>query len=183
MWCDSDVEDFPSRFVVGLLGPLLHNPDIAFVKGYYDRPCDGVLGGGRVTELVARPVISLFFPHLAGLVQPLAGEYAGRRDLLERLPFVRGYGVEIGLLIDVAAAAGLDAMAQVDLGTRVHRNRPLEQLSPQAFAVMETALRRAGCAIPNDRSELLQPLCPTLHLDVGERPPLVEVPSYRRASA
>ena len=145
VWCDSDIRDFGPRFVTGLLGPLLTTDGIEFVKGYYDRPLiDGRPGGGRVTELVARPVLSLLFPHLATVVQPLAGEYAGTRRLFEQLPFVRGYGVDIGLLIDAAERVGIDAMAQVDLGVRTHRNRPLDQLSPQALAVLQTALHRAG---------------------------------------
>lgn len=182
-WCDADIHNFESRFVVGLLGPLIEHPDIHFVKGYYERPTDGALGGGRVTELVARPAISLLFPHLAGIVQPLAGEYAGRRHVLEQLPFVQGYGVEIGLLIDVAATAGVDAMAQVDLGTRIHRNRPLDELSPQALAVLATALERAGRGAQEDPAMLLRPHLGPVAVDVGERPPLVEVATYRRDSA
>ena len=116
---------------------------------------------------VARPILTLLFPHLASIVQPLAGEYAGRRELLEQLPFVEGYGVDIALLIDVAQAFGTDAIAQVDLGTRVHRNRPLAELSPQAEAVLLAALSRAG----------------RLDVDATERPPLATVPSYRRRSA
>ena len=96
-----------------------------------------------MTELVARPIMSLLFPHLADIVQPLAGEYAGRREVLEQLPFVQGYGVELGLLDRRGRPVGLDAIAQVDLGTRIHRNRPLDELSPQALAVLATALRRA----------------------------------------
>jgi len=178
-WCDSDILDFDVHFVTGLLGPLLCEPDIAFVKGHYERPLvDGGPGGGRVTELVARPLLSLLFPHLAELVQPLSGEYAGRRSLLERLPFVRGYGVDIGLLIDVAASVGTGALAQVDLGTRLHRNRSLDQLSPQAMAVMQTALVRAGRQGLGDQAELVRPDHDTVRVDVGERPPAVTVPGY-----
>ena len=123
-------------------GPLLTRSDIAFVKGFYDRPVDGSPhGGGRVTELMARPVIAALFPHLASIVQPLSGEYAGRRSLLERLPFVQGYGVDLGLLIDIADAEGTEAIAQVDLGLRRHRNRSLEELGPQALAVLQTGPR------------------------------------------
>ncbi len=184
-WCDADVTNFDSRFVVGLLGPLLTVPEIGFVKGYYERPVgEGRAEGGRVTELVARPVISLLFPHLAGIVQPLSGEYAGRREVLERLPFVEGYGVDLGLLIDVAARVGVDAIAQVDLGVRIHRNRPLVELSPQALAVLHTALRRAGLAatVPGGAA-LLRPGADPLAVGTAERPPLVEVPAYRRRSA
>jgi len=117
VFVDADLRDFDEQFVVGLLGPLLTDPGIDFVKAFYDRPLtngDQVLpaGGGRVTELVARPLLNLHWPGAAGFVQPLAGEYAGRRTLLEQLPFVSGYGVEIGMLIDVLEEHGLDAMAQ-----------------------------------------------------------------------
>jgi glucosyl-3-phosphoglycerate synthase len=145
VWCDADVRDFTAGFVVGLLGPLLTRDDVTFVKGFYDRPItEPGVGGGRVTELVARPLIELLFPSLGGIIQPLAGEYAGRRDLLEQLPFVSGYGVDLGLLIDVAALEGEEAIAQVDLGVRHHRNRPLDELAPQAREVMQVALARAG---------------------------------------
>src|SRR5207302_6970634 len=125
--------------------PLLAHPEIDFVKGFYDRPStDPADRGGRVTELVARPLLALLFPHLTSIVQPLGGEYAGRREVLEQLPFVEGYGVDIALLIDIAERFGLDAIAQVDLGSRRHRNRPLDELSPQATAVIQTMLARSG---------------------------------------
>ena len=111
VWCDADITDFDARFVVGLLGPLLTRPEVGFVKGFYDRPVDGTPGtGGRVTELVARPLISLLLPPARpAIVQPLSGEYAGRREVLEEVPFVQGYGVDLGLLVDVSARFGLDA--------------------------------------------------------------------------
>ena len=144
-WVDGDITDFGPRFVTGLLGPLLTSPSVQFVKGFYRRPGGGrANGGGRVTELVARPLIARLFPHLAGVVQPLAGEYAGRRTVLEALPIVCGWGVDLALVVDVVARHGLPALAQVDLGTRRHRHRPLDQLSPQAMAILTTALRRAG---------------------------------------
>jgi glucosyl-3-phosphoglycerate synthase len=184
VWCDADITDFGPRFVVGLLGPLLTNPDVEFVKGYYDRPTDtGAHGGGRVTELTARPVISLLFPHLASIVQPLAGEYAGRRDLLERLPFVQGYGVDLGLLIDIAELEGTGVLAQVDLGTRRHRNRTLDELGPQALAVLQTALRRADRAVGHATATLVRPDLEPVEVRADERPPLVDVPSYRRRTA
>ena len=129
-WLDADVRNFASHFVTRLVEPLLADPAIGFVKAYYRRPLLAEpTGGGRVTELMARPVISALFPHLARFVQPLAGEYAGRRELLETVPFVEGWGVEIGLLIDLTARFGSSALAQVDLDVREHRNRPLEELS------------------------------------------------------
>ena len=145
------------HFVTRLLAPLLTDPAIGFVKGYYRRPLHGeATGGGRVTELMARPVISSLFPHLAGFVQPLAGEYAGRRALLETVPFVEGWGVEIGLLIDLVANFGIDAIAQVDLDVREHRNRPLEELGPQAMAILVTGLRRAGVPVDKRLAELVR---------------------------
>ena len=157
-WVDADITDFAARFVTGLLGPLLLWPDIGFVKGYYDRPVspDGE-GGGRVTELAARPLVATLFPQLASIVQPLAGEYAGRRSVLERVPFVQGYGVDLGLLIDIADVEGTDAIAQVDLGSRHHRNRPLHELGPQALAVVQTALRRAGTGHGQEAATLVRP--------------------------
>ncbi|MGH9281903.1 MAG: hypothetical protein ACRD0S_03085, partial [Acidimicrobiales bacterium] len=118
-----------------------------FVKARYERPLDGRAGeGGRVTELLAKPLLRTLFPELAGFAQPLAGECAAPRQVLEGVAFVGGYGVDIGLLIDVARRVGVDAMAQVDLGRRDHRNRPLAELGPQAELVLRTALARAGLA-------------------------------------
>ncbi len=169
VWCDADIVDFAPRFVVGLLGPLLGDPGVAFVKACYRRDLDGRPGeGGRVTELVARPLVSLLFPHLEAFAQPLAGEYAGRREVLERLPFAPGYGVDLGLLIDAAALVGTEAMAQVDLGRRSHRNRPLRELAGHAEAVLTTALDRAGVAT-----------FPGAVPAPPDRPPLAEVPAYR----
>jgi glucosyl-3-phosphoglycerate synthase len=182
VWCDADVRQFDPTFVVGLVGPLLTRSDVAFVKGFYDRPVDGDQGG-RVTELVARPVVSLLFPQLAPFVQPLAGEYAGRREILEQLPFIEGYGVDLGLLIDVEARFGLGAMVQVDLGQRIHRNRPLDQLSPQAQAILQAALHRAAPDLVGTTEVLVRPGRDPEVVDVTERPPLVEVPEYRRSSA
>lgn len=144
---DTDIRNPDPRFVWGIVAPLLLDDGIDFVKGFYDRPIEvgGVLqpsGGGRVTELMARPLFNLFWPPLAGLVQPLSGEYAGRRSVLERVPFFAGYGVETGLLIDVLAACGVDAIAQVDVGRRIHRNQDLQGLSRMAFAIAHVVMRR-----------------------------------------
>lgn len=145
VYCDADVRSFRAGFVVGLLGPLLTGDGVAFVKGFYDRPFDGRHGeGGRVTELMAKPALRVLLPALAGFAQPLAGECAARRDVLEQVPFVRGYGVDVALLVDVAERFGLVSMVQVDLGHRVHRNRPLAELGPQAEAVLRTVLARCG---------------------------------------
>ncbi|MEL6985390.1 MAG: glucosyl-3-phosphoglycerate synthase, partial [Actinomycetota bacterium] len=143
VWCDADIRNFGERFVLGVIGPLLTRPDIGFVKGFYRRPlnADGE-GGGRVTELVARPLIANLFPELGHMVQPLSGEFGGRRELLEAVPFHRGYAVDLGLLIDLSRRFGPDCIGQVDLGTRVHRNRPLRELGPQAAAITAMALER-----------------------------------------
>jgi glucosyl-3-phosphoglycerate synthase len=175
-WVDGDITDFGPRFVIGLLGPLLTAPGVQFVKGFYRRPGGGpAAGGGRVTELVARPLIARLFPHLTGIVQPLAGEFAGRRPVLEALPIVCGWGVDLALIVDVVARHGLPALAQVDLGTRRHRHRPLDELSPQAMAILATALRRAG--VPEREAAHLV-LFDGDHrgrevlVEVSERPPL-----------
>jgi glucosyl-3-phosphoglycerate synthase len=182
VWCDADVRNFDARFVTGLLGPILCDPGVHFTKGFYRRPTEGATGGGRVTELVARPLLALLRPELSAFVQPLAGEYAGRRRVLEAVPFEQGYGVEVGLLADLADTIGLGAMAQVDLGTRVHRNRPLAELSPQAAAVMRAAMRRSQVPVPAATVLDLPGVGRHIVAD-GVRPPLVEVAGYaRRAS-
>ena len=176
VWCDADLVEFEPHFVVGLLGPLLTRDDVDFVKGFYERPAsDPSDRGGRVTELVARPLLALLFPHLTGIIQPLGGEYAGRRVLLEQLPFVEGYGVDIALLIDIADRFGVDVIGQVDLGTRLHRNRPLDELSPQATAILQTALRRAGRTAPA-RSTLVRPGLEPVEVVASELPPLAAIP-------
>lgn len=142
---DGDVTNFGAHFVTGLFGPLLSEESTTLVKGFYQRPLHGApVGGGRVTELLARPVIDLLFPDLAGIVQPLAGETAAPRWVLDKCGLADGYTVEMALLIDVAARCGAETIAQVDLGSRVHRNRPLDQLRPQATDILRTALARAG---------------------------------------
>lgn len=149
---DADLREFDPALVCGILGPLLADPGVQLVKAAYDRPLidGGVVlpaGGGRVTELVARPLLNLHWPELAGIVQPLAGEYAARRDLLARLPFPCGYGVEFGLLVDAFECAGLDALAQVDVGSRSHRHQDDRALGRMASEIWQTALlrlRRSG---------------------------------------
>jgi glucosyl-3-phosphoglycerate synthase len=147
VYLDADVENTTPAFVTNLLGPLLVVDDVALVKGYYERPLgDAPTGGGRVTELMARPLIEVLFPELADVRQPLAGETAAPRWVLEKLEFEPGYGVELGLLVDVAQRFGVGAVAQVDLGTRIHRNRPLDELRPQAVEVLRAALARGRSA-------------------------------------
>ena len=180
VWCDADLRDFDTRFITGLLGPLLTDPGIGFVKGFYERPVDGQpRGGGRVTELVARPLLTMLFPHLAGVVQPLSGEYGGRRRVLEQVPFVEGYGVDIGLLIDIAARFGIGSVAQVDLGQRVHRNRPLHELSPMAAQVLQAGLRRAEPGLAVDRFTMHPPDLAPVEIRYRERPPLASLERYR----
>jgi glucosyl-3-phosphoglycerate synthase len=145
VYLDGDVENFASHFVTGLLGPLVCEPGYQLVKGSYSRPLgEHATGGGRVTELVAKPLLSLLFGDLCGVAQPLAGETALRSSVLDEIELSDGYGVEMGLLIDVCQRFGTAAIAQVDLGERRHRNRPLSELGPQAREVIGAALARAA---------------------------------------
>jgi glucosyl-3-phosphoglycerate synthase len=147
---DADVTNFGPHFVIGLLAPLLVDDSVALVKGYYRRPLGGAPdGGGRVTELMARPVIDVLFPHLAAIEQPLAGETAAPRRVLEKCGLADGYAVELALLIDVASLYGVGSIAQVDLGVRAHRNRPLAELRPQATDILQAALARARLITPD----------------------------------
>lgn len=148
VWCDADLLSFTARYVTALLEPLLTDDRIVLVKGYYERRLDGGPGGGRTTELMARPLLAQFFPELAHIRQPLGGEYAVRRSAVEEVPFVEGWGVEVALLIDLSRRFGADAVAEADLEVREHRNRPLDELSPQALAILQTVLQRAGVAAP-----------------------------------
>lgn len=194
VFIDADLREFRTSFVTGLLGPLFADPVVAYVKGCYDRPLQNVQsGGGRVTELVARPLLNLHWPLLAGFVQPLAGEYAGRRSVLERVPFVTGYGVELGLLIDLLDLAGLDALAQVDLGRRVHSHQSTEALGGMASQILQTSWSRL------ERQNMMVSLhTPSLRLAqfrrgatghhatvrdvaVAERPPMITIPGYPAA--
>jgi glucosyl-3-phosphoglycerate synthase len=148
VFLDGDVDPFPAHFVSGLLGPVLTG-DFALVKATYSRPLNGVQGeGGRVNELAARPIISLLYPELAGIRQPLAGETAAPRTVLEKVRLAPAYGVELALLIDVASMFGAASIAQVELGERSHRNRPLADLGPQATDVLRVALERRRVQLP-----------------------------------
>jgi glucosyl-3-phosphoglycerate synthase len=152
MFADADTIDFHEHFVYGTLGPLLTDPAIQFCKAAYRRPFTQgeksiADGGGRVTELMAKPLINLFYPELAGFVQPLAGEFAGRRELLNAMPFFTGYGVEIGMMIDVFSEVGLEGMAQVDLGTRQNRHQSLASLTKMSSVVLRTVAMREGLAL------------------------------------
>lgn len=156
VFIDSDLVNPHPMFVPYLVGPLLTGQDIALVKGFYRRPLTGgnATGGGRVTELVARPLLAALRPELGCVLQPLGGEYAASRELLTALPFAPGYGVEIGLLVDTFDRLGLDAIAQVNLGVRQHRNRPIEELGAMSRQVIATLLSR--CGIPDSGVGLTQ---------------------------
>lgn len=175
-WIDADIRDFDPQFITRLVAPLLMDPAVDFVKGYYRRPFgEEATGGGRTTELVARPLLSLFLPELAGVVQPLSGEYAGRRSVLEELPLVQGWGVDVALLIDVARLVGIHRVVQVDLGVRRHRHRPLAELGPQALGVLMAVLDRSGVDVPT-AAELVRfgagHVSETVVVSAAERPPL-----------
>ena len=195
VWIDTDIVNIHPRFVYGIIGPLLQYSQIQFVKGYYRRPLKvgakmQAGGGGRVTELTARPLLNLFYPELSGVVQPLAGEYAGRRAALEQAIFYSGYGVETGLLIDIYERYGLSAIAQVDLLERIHHNQHLEALSKMSFAIIQTVMhkleKRFGREVLEDvnRSmKLIRYDDKGYFLDVEEiaereRPPMIEQPEY-----
>jgi glycosyltransferase involved in cell wall biosynthesis len=196
-WIDTDIVNIHPRFVYGILGPLLLNRNIQFVKGFYRRPLrvdhkmqEG--GGGRVTELTARPLLNLFYPELSGVVQPLSGEYAGRRESLEKAIFYSGYGVEIGLLIDIFEQYNLRAIAQVDLLERIHHNQDLEALGKMSFAIIQTVLhkleKRYERAIIEDVNKTMK----MIRYDNGdyfleveeiaerERPPMINIPEYQK---
>ncbi|MGH2455903.1 MAG: glucosyl-3-phosphoglycerate synthase [Candidatus Limnocylindria bacterium] len=195
-WIDTDISNIQPRFVYGLIGPLLRESRIQYVKGFYRRPIkegDKLVpeGGGRVTELMARPFINLFFPELSGMIQPLSGEYAGRRALLESLPFFTGYAVEIGLLVDILESVGLSAIGQVDLERRIHRNQPLGNLSQMAYVILQGAIRKLE---ERHRIELLTEVGRGMKqiiqerdrfsLEVREigdelRPPIRSIPAYQ----
>jgi len=196
LWVDTDIVNIHPRFVYGLIGPLLASPSIQFVKGFYRRPLKvgdkmQAGGGGRVTELTARPLLNLFYPELSGVIQPLSGEYGGRRSVLERLSFFSGYGVETGLLIDIFERFGLSSIAQVDLQERIHHNQPLEALSKMSFAIIQAVIRklerRYGRAILEDVNRTMKLIRygdERFFLDVEEiaeqeRPPMIELAEYR----
>jgi len=196
VWIDADIHNIAPKFVYGLVGPLLENPEIGYVKALYERPLKtpsglSPTGGGRVTEILVRPLFSLFYPELAYLIQPLSGEYAGRRSLLERLPFSVGYGVELGHLIDIYYFFGPEVLAQVDLDRRVHRNQSVEALSRMSFGILLTFFhrlqKRTDCKLDTllhsyhialqVKENVHQPIRTEI-LPI-ERPPMIEIEEYR----
>jgi glucosyl-3-phosphoglycerate synthase len=199
-WIDTDIFNIHPRFVYGIVGPLIMYSHVQYVKGFYRRPLKvddkmQASGGGRVTELMARPLINLFYPELSGVIQPLSGEYAGRRSALEQASFYSGYGVETGMLIDVFEQHGLAAIAQVDLLERVHHNQPLEALSKMSFAILQTVMQRLEkrfghpiVADVNRTMKLVRYQRGAYALDVEdvteeERPPMLALPEYRAEQA
>ena len=195
-WLDADIENMNPRFVLGLIGPLLEFPHLSYVKAFYKRPIrsKGTIhhtGGGRVTELVVRPFFNLLFPELTGIAQPLSGEYAGRRELLERLPFFTGYGVEAGHLIDIVRQFSLDVIGQCDIVVRIHRNQKISALRSMSYRILKILLQRAD---DMGRIEIFQDLTDSLQVITGvkklytmekkkvwgtERPPIITIPEYR----
>ncbi len=195
-WVDTDITNIHPRFIYGLLGPLLKHPQVQYVKGFYTRPIQvngkvQAYGGGRVTELVARPLLNLFYPELSGIIQPLSGEYAGRRAALEQVPFFSGYGVETGLLIDLLERYGLEAIAQCDLEVRVHHNQPLVNLSKMSFAILQVFISRIenryGVQLlekANRSMKLVIQEPERFALEIAEigdieRPPMITLEAYR----
>ncbi len=175
VWCDGDVTSFEADWVMKLVAPMLADDSVGLVKALYDRP-ENRGGGGRTTELVARPLMSRFFPELTGLAQPLSGEYAVRRSVVEQLDIVQGWGVEMALLIDVAERFGADAIGQVDLGHRLHRHHDLQRLSVQAAEVMSTILDRAGVSGGRtDDPRLRRADASEVPLNLDERPAIASL--------
>ncbi len=197
VYLDADIKNIHHRFAYGLIGPLLTNDTLKYSKGFYDRPIATgnntirPTGGGRVTELVIRPLFSLFFPELTQILQPLSGEYAGFRELFEKVPFPIGYGIETSLIMDICENWGLDVIAQVDLDKRVHRNQDTRSLGKMAFVIMETFLTRLEKLgrIKLKKELLLQMIqynlvgndyeADILDWKALERPPMIDIPEYR----
>ncbi|MDD5676397.1 MAG: glucosyl-3-phosphoglycerate synthase [Kiritimatiellae bacterium] len=197
VYVDADINNIHARFAYGLIAPLLLKPEVKYVKAFYDRPLTvakgmRVSGGGRVTEILIRPLFSLFFPDLTAIIQPLSGEYAARREVLESIPFPIGYGVETAHLIDVYRLWGLQAFAQTDLDQRIHRNQSTQALGKMAFGILQTFLSRARSMglvtkIP-DPSQVLRQFQvrdnvyeqqESVFQEI-ERPPMLEIPAYRK---
>jgi glucosyl-3-phosphoglycerate synthase len=196
VYVDTDIKNIHPRFVYGLVGPLIRNPEVHYVKAFYDRPLafSGGLrptGGGRVTEILIRPLFSLFYPELAAILQPLSGEYAGRRSILEQIPFPVGYGVETAMLIDIYERLGMHAFAQTDLDRRIHRNQETIALGRMAFGVLRTFMSRLTRGNLVQLQEELPQIMRQYEVGDGEyrqveyeieeveRQPMIEVAAYR----
>jgi len=196
IWLDADIKNIHPKFVYGLVGPMLLFPEVRFVKAYYERPLlrpgeEDEFGGGRVTEILVRPLFSAFFPELAQLYQPCSGECAGRRELLESLPFAAGYGIETGMLIDIASRYGRDVIAQVNLDKRIHRNQSTTALGKMGFEIIHAFIARLEALERAEFSEALYSdyhklICsPSIYklegvdVQLNERPPMCTIPEYR----
>jgi len=193
-WIDADIKNIHPKFVYGIVGPLLENEKLGYIKAYYERPIKvgdktKPVGGGRVTEILARPLLASFYPELSLFVQPLSGEYAGRRHILENIPFRVGYGVEIAHLLDIYEKYGLSAFAQVDLDKRIHRNQSLPALARMSFAILQTFMAKLK---ESDRIQLSEDMYKELNfvkakkytyhlqkesIDFYERPPMNTIKS------
>lgn len=196
VYVDADIKNIHPRFVYGLVGPLVYRDEVKYVKAFYDRPLAvseniRTSGGGRVTEILTRPIFSLFYPELAAIIQPLSGEYAVRRDVLQEIPFPIGYGVETSHIIDVYDKWGMEAFAQTDLDQRVHRNQPTVALGRMAFGILQTFLKRAGehniLELKEEISTILRQFqakgeeYELLEREIieDERPPMITIQEYR----
>lgn len=196
VYVDADISNIHPRFVYGLVAPLIHREEVKYVKAFYDRPLafSGSVrasGGGRVTEILVRPLFSLFFPELTAIIQPLSGEYAVRREVLEQIAFPIGYGVETSHLIDVHNKFGLEAFAQTDLDKRVHENKPTQALGKMSFGILQTFIKRAkalGILEKADHETILRQFQVAkdqyqqnkISIVEEERPPIIEIEEYRK---
>ncbi|MDX1591058.1 MAG: glucosyl-3-phosphoglycerate synthase [Balneolaceae bacterium] len=196
VYVDADISNIHPRFVYGLVAPLIYRKEVKYVKAFYDRPLaisGGVRtsGGGRVTEILVRPLFSLFFPELTTIIQPLSGEYAVRREVLEQIAFPIGYGVETSHLIDVHHKFGLEAFAQTDLDKRVHENKPTVALGKMSFGILQTFIKRAkalGILEKAEHETIMRQFQVTkdqyeqnlIEILEEERPPMIEIEEYRK---
>lgn len=195
-WVDADIKNIHPRFVYGLVGPLLTNKKLGFIKAFYQRPIKvgnelAPLGGGRVTELLIRPLFNMYFPRLSGFIQPLSGEFAMRREIAEKIPFFTGYGVETASLIDIQKKFGLNVCAQVDLKRRIHRNQNIQSLSRMSFGILGVFAKRANTLgkliLVRQIKQKLRTIefadgdykIKELHISDKQRPPMITIPEYR----
>jgi len=195
VWVDADITNIHPKFVYGVLGPLLEDERFGYVKAFYERPyrASGKMlraAGGRVTEILIRPLFNLFYPELAGFIQPLSGEYAGRREILESIPFSVGYGVETGHLLDISRKFGVEVLAQVDLDRRIHKHQDLTALRKMSFAILQTFFARLS---DHEKIKFIKQYSNVLkiivsadgnyvledeRIEVIERPPMITIPEY-----
>lgn len=197
VYVDADIKNIHPRFVTGIVAPLINNDTIKYCKAFYDRPMaysTGIRasGGGRVTEILIRPLFSLFFPELTSLIQPLSGEFAVRREVLEKIPFPIGYGVETAHILDVYREWGLEAFAQCDLDQRIHRNQSTNALGKMSFGILQTFLNRLKSYGMVDKLPEMAKIYRQFQAEGNryeqltreiveyERPPMITIPAYRK---